>query len=424
VTRDHGEPGGDDRDAPPSSHATGEPMPSSSNAVAGDRVWTAATVVVGAAAAVAAWVASLFYVPLAPVLLSATFAAACLIAMAAAPKLWIRALWFNVAFVILAVGTFDAWVGHRATTTEQQQTFSDATGLFVVDDTLGVRPNPGVRSTARATWHGEQIYDVVYTVDDSGLRVSPPAATNAPQDCVLFFGGSFTFGEGLEDDETMPYRVGVRAGGRFRVRNFGFSGYGPHQMLAAIQSGFVEHAAHCRPRFAIYQAVYHHVVRSAGLWTWDRHGPRYLLGEDGRPIRSGNFDSEHDPTRPLRALEKSGVATALRRRAMDVGPGDATEDDVALFRAIVEESRRLLVEKWPDLEFHVIYWDVYDNQGRWPLFDDDPRMAGIAIHPISQILPPVDDPQGVYKFVHDVHPTARADDLIAAYVVGHILHVD
>jgi hypothetical protein len=309
---------------------------------------------------------------------------------------------------------------------EKQQTFSNSTDLFVVDDTLGVRPKPGLRTTAKMTWQGQEIYDVVYTIDDVGLRVSPPpaaGAAGAATDCVLFFGGSFTFGEGLDDDETLPYRVGVRSGGHYAVRNFGFSGYGPHQMLAAIESGFVERAARCRPRYAVYQAVYHHTVRSAGVWTWDRHGPRYVLGDDGRPVRTGNFDSEHDPSKMLRALEKSGVATELRRRGMDVGAGDATEEDAKLLRAIVAESRRLLVETWPDLEFHVVYWDAYDAVGRWPLFDDPP-LDGIEVHRISEILPPVDDPEGVYKLPHDVHPTPRAADLIAAYVVRNVLGID
>ena len=45
---------------------------------------------------------------------------------------------------------------------------------------------------------------------------------------MIIFGDSFTFGEGLNCVQMMPYRVGEIGGGRFEVYNFGFQGYGPH----------------------------------------------------------------------------------------------------------------------------------------------------------------------------------------------------
>ncbi len=46
-------------------------------------------------------------------------------------------------------------------------------------------------------------------------------------------------GAGLEDDETLSYQVGVQSGGRYRTFNFAANGYGPAQMLAAIETGMV-----------------------------------------------------------------------------------------------------------------------------------------------------------------------------------------
>jgi hypothetical protein len=374
---------------------------------------------------VAGWAVALVVLPYPPVAVSAVFATACVLAMLAARTTPARAVWFNVAFVIGAVGAFDAWVGRRSeSTAEKQQTFGNSGFLFVRDDTFGVRPQPGTQTTAAMTWRGLPVYDVTYTFDETGLRISPPAPPSDSMDgaraCVLFFGCSYTFGEGVEDDETMPYRVGVRAGGRAEVRNFGYSGYGPHQMLAALESGFAERAAGCRPTHVVYQAVYHHVVRAAGIWIWDSHGPRYVLGPDGRAVRHGNFDSEPNATAALAALEKSAVAIHLRKRGMDVGAGDATEEDVALFHAIVDASRRLVAEKWPGASFHVIHWDTYEALGRWPLFEG-PDAEGLTVHPISRMLPPVEDPDAAYKLPHDVHPNPRAHDLIAAYVAEQIL---
>ena len=109
----------------------------------------------------------------------------------------------------------------------------------------------------------EPIFDVVYTTNEAGLRASPPSAE--ARESILFFGGSFTFGTGVNDDETMPHRGGVATKGKYRVFNFGYAGYGPHQMLAAIEGGLVDEIVIEPPKYVIYQAIPHHVERAAGL---------------------------------------------------------------------------------------------------------------------------------------------------------------
>ena len=65
------------------------------------------------------------------------------------------------------------------------------------------------------------------SVDKRGLRVEPPLAPSHGDRCVLFFGCSYTFGEGVNDTETLPYRTGVLAEGLLRMINFGLHSYGP-----------------------------------------------------------------------------------------------------------------------------------------------------------------------------------------------------
>src|SRR4030095_13739981 len=85
--------------------------------------------------------------------------------------------------------------------------------------------------------------------------------------------------------------------------NFGFLGYGPHQMLAQLQQELVRDAIDCTPRYAIYQALPSHVSRAAGLEAWDQAGPKYTLGKDRTIIPVGHFNDEVQP----------GVLAALRR---------------------------------------------------------------------------------------------------------------
>jgi hypothetical protein len=141
-------------------------------------------------------------------------------------------------------------------------------------------------------------------------------------------------------------------------------------------------------------------------------------------VRNGNFDSENDPTPILRSLEKSAVAAKLRHRGMDVTAEDATPEDVVLYRAIIVESRDRLRKIWPGIRFHVIYWDTFEGVGRYPLFDDAFANTGIVVHSVADIFPPVQDWDATYKLRGDVHPNARAHDLMARYVVRAILGIE
>lgn len=156
------------------------------------------------------------------------------------------------------------------------------------DSVLGYAPVHGQLTPVKGFAGSQLIYDVTYTIDADGLRIAAGFDEN-PHDnrCMLFFGCSFTFGEGVDDHEAMPYVAGTLA--NLRAYNFGFPGYGPHQMLAAVEHGMVERIVDCRPRWIIYQALPTHVARAAGQTSWDRHGPRYAL-EDGEAKYTGHFD--------------------------------------------------------------------------------------------------------------------------------------
>ena len=88
----------------------------------------------------------------------------------------------------------------------------------------------------------------------------------------------------------MPYQVSRKTHGIYRVYNFGFHGYGPHQMLSALEHSLVEGIVECVPQYAIFQALVSHVSRSAGSASWEQHGPKYILGKDGQVHYVGSFD--------------------------------------------------------------------------------------------------------------------------------------
>jgi hypothetical protein len=341
--------------------------------------------------------------------IAAAWCAACMVAMWTSSGRAAKIIWFNIGAIILIAGLGDAYFRYTQSGPERRQEFADGAGVFVRDEVMGHRPAANFSTRTTLHYGEELVYDVVFTTDEHGLRISPPVI-GEPAGCVLFFGCSYTFGEGVDDDETLPYAVAMKTGQRYQVYNFGYSGYGPHHMLAAIEGGLVDSAIDCRPTHAIYQSHPHHVLRAAGKWWWDRFGPRFVLRDNGDVERHGNFDDEASAV--LGAVADN---SALAMQLLDnIRP---TTEDAVLTEAIVDRSRRLLQERYPGIEFHIVHWDVGDPQ----LFEGWEK-RGVGVHPLSEMID-FNDPgwPEEYLLPHDVHPKARTYSLIADHVVGEIL---
>jgi hypothetical protein len=285
----------------------------------------------------------------------------------------------------------------------------------VRDDAVGLRPAAGA-SWREALWLGDQsIYDVVYTMDAHGRRVTPAALGGKDALCVLFFGCSFSFGTGIGDEDTLPWLTSVASGGRHHVHNFSFEGWGPHQMLAALEAGEVESSLDCEPTHAIYVSVHDHVRRVAGRSPWDPHGPRFELREDGRLVRNGNFDDRPSLIRSWPWLGKSEVLRILSEHFVP------TQADFDRFAAVVAESRDRLARRWPGIDFRVLLWDR-----RWkhePEYWEGLRRRGLRVDFVSEILPDQREHASRYAISpHDGHPNRTANERIAAWIAREVLN--
>ncbi len=196
---------------------------------------------------------------------------------------WPRVILLNLGIVSCLLAASEAYlVAHEYASPVTPPDF------WLHDDVLGWAP-PKARTfhvfkyNPTGFFHGPRwlLFDDYYTIDPGGLRIAPPYQKNGQEGTALFFGCSFTFGEGVRDDETLPYQVGIQSEGRYRTFNFAFEGYGAAQMLAAIEHGIVSRDVDTGPRYAFYVAIPDHVWRVAGRVAWGNHAPRYVLDSDG-----------------------------------------------------------------------------------------------------------------------------------------------
>lgn len=362
-----------------------------------------------------------------------------------ATRSWVQAWYWNLAVVVGTLGVAELYA-HQVYFAEEPPreliyrltSTSDAAGVaidqFAPHPILGYAPYKGQTFTETARYNGSLMYDVTYQINAQGLRVSTSdAAGSVPgTPCILFFGDSFTFGEGVHDEETLPSRTASRSGGAYQVQNFGFVGYGPHQMLAQIQHGLVQKAVTCTPRYAIYQAIPSHVSRAAGLESWDQAGPWFVLDQDGHAVQQGQFTAMPQcgigpvmrrlhaslPIQAKRLAERSSLYRALLylRRA-------TTDEDVARVGGIVAAANTALKTTYPGIEVHVILWD-FSRQ-------TDPteralitalQSAGLRVHLVSTMLPEYVTHREEY-ILHpaDGHPNARAYNRLATYLIDHVI---
>jgi hypothetical protein len=349
--------------------------------------------------------------------------------VASSPK---RPLWYYCALVVLAVAGLETYLGITDIHSARRQENHTGISYIVPHDVLGYAPLPEA-SAAVAEYYGDEVvYEVSYQFDARGLRVTPPAAPDEDAACIAFFGGSFTFGEGLEDDETLPSAVAAATDGEYHVCNFGLSGYGAHQMLAALENGLVVGVG-CRIKYAIYQGMLPHVTRALGKNSWDKHTPRYEQNAEGVAVQRGHHDDGSWFVEKFRAqLLKSEIV----KRSTGVDYRDVTLDDVALYVAIVDKSRAIIEEAFPGSEFHVLFWDEAGVAGSEAILESMAR-AGIRVHRLSEVL------SGAGKFTfgsfglevgagdewlkyvvsqYNGHPSALTNALIGHYVTDQIVH--
>lgn len=338
---------------------------------------------------------------------------------------WRKAMWINLAVLTVTLGIGEVYFWSQEPL-ERQMEYSE--GFFVADEVFGYKPSSGRTLSHRTSTQEGLLYQVNYTIDADGLRITAPtgADISSHESCLVFFGDSFTFGEGMPDERTMPYQVWKKLGGRLRTVNFGFLGYGPHQMLAALQHGYLESRGHCRPRHVVYQAIPTHVSRAAGLEAWDFHGPRYVLNADGGVRQDGHFDDlPHtallDRLRTLHRQFPDQVKTTLEQSALyrlllrSHRPVDA--QDVALFGGIVGEARQLIETTYPGAQFHVLFWDYDDDRQVVEQVRHELDNRGVQVSAISGILPDFPAARARYEIsLYDRHPNAVAHDLLADFV--------
>ena len=267
---------------------------------------------------------------------------------------------------------------------------------------IGSLPVPNLATEFSEFLDGRLIADVTYTIDANGLR-EIPAPSEGRARKVVFFGCSFMFGHGVEDDQTLPYYFIQDSGGTFEGFNFAGEGWGPHQMLREIENGFVRRVTGT-PDLAVYEVIPDHLRRVAGRAPWE-DGPKYELCPGDEACYSGPYHSSYYNFLRRRFNESWAVKYFDARFAKLSRPSD-----IPLFLAVLKRTRTLLEKSGTRLI--IVLWDQNDLARTMMKALRANRFDVIALssvvseearkgHPLTQL---------------DQHPSPETNQAIAMYL--------
>lgn len=338
---------------------------------------------------------------------------------------FIRLAFFNSTVVFVALLLGEAFLEYKFRFVVLQGDVvqeGDCTGpdFFQPDELLGYAPPQDGNFSCRKRSDNELIFEVTYSFKN-GKRVIPNTNFSAERQ-VLFLGCSFTFGEGLEAEETVSFLFNQKSAKAFDIQNRGFSGYGPQHMLAMLQHRDLELLRNADAHHkAVYTFIPDHIRRAAGKIPWVRTGPRYEV-VDGEIVYKGSFNFQSEEYQGTSANMRR-IKTALFKSRLFYQVfvfRDVTDKDIERTVAIIAESARIL--EVSGYQFYMIFWDIhhldYVFRGKqFSYFVEQLSEQRINVLFASEVIKP-DEIEKYTIHPKDAHPNRLANEKLARLLLN------
>ncbi len=273
------------------------------------------------------------------------------------------------------------------------------------DSLLGYKAVPGIQATdIRTTLDGKDtLYVAHYAFDSLSRRIVAEHRQEA-QEHAVFFGCSFTFGVGLDAEDTFPARFAARDSTR-NVYCYGYHGYGPQHMLAMLENRQLSREIPEPKGFAVYTFMDDHVNRAIGRMRlanfWAKDFPHYTLEKD-LPVHRGSFSHGRSPFW-IAWCRLLGASNVLQYFGVD-WPVRLREKHWQLTGAIIDRACALYLKQFPADHFYVLVYP--GNSNKILSYLHHPRLKVLdysSLFPLegNYIISPLDP-----------HPSALADSIV------------
>ena len=265
---------------------------------------------------------------------------------------------------------------------------------------FGYRLTPGKHTSKKLTASGETIYDVIYTIGPDGYRKD--VDTNSYDGYI--YGGSYAFGEGLNDNQTISYYLYHQY--NISTKNMGVHGFGLQQALYNIQQGIESHMTN---GINILLTAPWHSLRSSCKKSYSNGTPRYILKNGSLQLEGVCKYRSHDSILS-KVLSKSNVIKLFKH--VNNNENVITDNDIDLYLEIIREIKKLSKQK--NMLLIIAYIDAANDRlsaTKWTNESLIAELENIADDVIDVSLTDKRKDLESKFYIHDLdqHPSALAN---------------
>lgn len=285
----------------------------------------------------------------------------------------------------------------------------------VYDNEYGYRMTPDCKCRDILKLNNTPLWDVTYYTDQFGRRITSAAGNSkkTAEQFTVFFGGSRTFGQGVNDDETLASNF-QKLNPEIKVYNYGIVNSAANTYLRYFETGKFQREIPEKKGVFIYVYDLGHEEKILGTKesTKSFFSPLYEYDENGKITYYKNFWH----TRPVRSFFYNllGLSAVYQNLFLNKRPDQTVleSDELFLIRDIFLQMQKQAAEM-NGSKFVVIFFEVV----RSPIMIDVSRVlkeAGIEVLYYKKDQLPADDNINYYEF--DRHPKASTYVIQAALI--------
>lgn len=200
--------------------------------------------------------------------------------------------------------------------------------------------------------HDSLFLDVTYSFDSFGRRKTYCPYTHQSKS-VLFFGCSFTYGDGVNNEETLPSQYTI-LDSSVNVYNYAIDGWGPQQTYLQISKRNLSIETYSDTALGIYVWIDDHIKR-AGLYKshyqgWTQFFPCFTLDNNILKYK-GSFEKAY----PMKGFLFELLNNSLFFKDIEI-PSHETKQDYALVTALLKASRDRFSQQFKQGKFVVFIY--------------------------------------------------------------------